>query len=165
MSPWKNPEDEARWRQLNRGRRNGLQRQRRAANPQPHRASSAKWGAANREYRNYRASVYRHGPDVAEAMLAMWEEQQGCCYLCGIYLVPESVVIDHDHRCCPKQTSCRFCRRGLACPYCNTLVGLAHDDPAVLRQIADNLEAAIARVDERLAQKPQQLRIDGGEDR
>jgi hypothetical protein len=139
-----------RYREKNRGKLNALQRAR---------------YAANRTSMLHKVAVERHGPDVASVTAALWEQQGGKCYLCGIYLVPDagsSVVLDHDHRCCPKQKSCQYCRRGLACDYCNTLVGLADDDAALLRQIADNLEAAIADVTARLASKPRQLHIEDG---
>ena len=79
-----------------------------------------------------KSAIERHGPDVASVTAALWEQQRGKCYLCGIYLVPgagSAVALDHDHRCCPAQKSCKYCRRGLACDYCNTLIGLANDDP------------------------------------
>ncbi len=36
------------------------------------------------------------------------------------------------------------------------MIGFAQDDPARLRQMADNLEAALKDVDARLAMKPEQ---------
>jgi len=145
-----------------RARQNKQRRARRAANPVPHREDSRKWGAANAAYRRAQAAVYRHGPDIAAATAAMWAKQGGKCYLCGIYLVPDAgsyLVLDHDHRCCPEQKSCPYCRRGLACDKCNALIGMADDDPDLLRQIADALEVAKADVTARLAGKPEQLAI------
>ncbi len=143
----KKREHNRRYRERNRGKLTALQRAR---------------YAANRTAMLHKSAVERHGPDVASVAAALWEKQSGKCYLCGIYLVPgagSAVVLDHDHRCCPAQKSCQYCRRGLACDYCNTLIGLANDDPALLRQIADNLEAAIADVTAQLAVKPAQLDI------
>jgi hypothetical protein len=68
----------------------------------------------------------------------------------------ERTHLDHDHRCCPRGKSCQYCRRGLACPECNQLIGLAHDDPDRLRRIAANLEIALKDADARLALKPGQ---------
>jgi Recombination endonuclease VII len=83
------------------------------------------------------------------------DSQDGKCYLCGdpLQSEPRSVHLDHDHRCCPKDSKgCVACQRGLACRACNLLLCYASDDPDRLRRIADNLERAIAAVDERLAE-------------
>jgi Recombination endonuclease VII len=88
-----------------------------------------------------------HGRDIDEDFPRMWEEQDGCCYLCGREMTleshqPTSVCIDHDHKGChPKKGySCRECRRGLACDRCNRLIGMVGDDVETLRTIAANLE-------------------------
>lgn len=101
-----------------------------------------------------------------EDVARMREEQQGKCYLCGGPLPASGymLAIDHDHRCCPRRKSCSYCRRGLACHSCNLLIGHAHDDPQVLRRIADNLEAAITDVTRRLAAKPAQVDLHGQEE-
>lgn len=99
-----------------------------------------------------------HGSNWAEAWAAFWVAQDGHCYLCGDPLDREGyrqVVVEHDHSCCPLGKSCAVCRRGLACPPCNILIGLAADAPDRLRRIADNLEAANAGVRQRMAEKNQ----------
>lgn len=90
-----------------------------------------------------------HGRWVDEDKAAMWDSQDGRCYLCGDPMEADSVDIDHDHSCCPKGRSCRTCRRGLAHHRCNVIIGWALDDPARLRRIADNLAAAQAAFSER----------------
>ena len=125
------------------------------------RAYSARWYAKNRErmaelarvrreqggeaflarQRAY-AAKHKHGQWIAEDWAAMWEVQDGRCYLCGDDLASGKVHIDHDHQCCPAGRSCRDCRRGLACGQCNQAIGLTGDDPGKLRRIAGNLEAA-----------------------
>lgn len=85
-----------------------------------------------------------HGPEYVEDFEAMWDLQGGRCYLCADPLF-RGAVIDHDHACCPAGKSCRRCRRGLACQRCNRLIGMVHDQPALLRRIADNLDARMAR--------------------
>lgn len=93
---------------------------------------------------------YRHGIRLDE-WEAMWAAQDGCCYLCGDELTPgKGTHIDHDHNCCKKR-SCGACRRGLACHNCNVAIGLAHDDPARLRRMADALERAQAEMAARIA--------------
>jgi hypothetical protein len=83
-----------------------------------------------------------HGPFVDEWSAAAWQRQEGRCYLCGDPMDIDKAVIDHDHDCCPKNSSCSNCRRGLAHYACNFLVGEAKDSPERLRKIADNLEKA-----------------------
>lgn len=116
------------------------------------RADAAFWREKNR----YHVSAYhrqwredaKHGHGVRAVM---WREQDGCCYLCGRELGPHRMaVIEHDHRCCPPNKSCAVCRRGLACYPCNSIIGLAADDPDLLETIARNLRPALAAVTERL---------------
>jgi len=99
---------------------------------------------------------------------ALWAAQDGRCYLCGGELNPgpgRHVHIEHDHSCCPLFRSCRICRRGLACKRCNSAIGLADDDPARLRRMADALEAAQLAVEQRKAAGSMQLDLlEGFED-
>jgi len=100
-----------------------------------------------------------HGRDIAADWAAMWEAQQGCCYLCERGMDPDDAHVEHWHGCAahgPKK-SCRYCRRGLAHQNCNIAVGQAGDDPAVLRLIADNLERANAVIAARQAVIPQHI--------
>jgi hypothetical protein len=85
---------------------------------------------------------YQHRGWTEEARAAMWAAQDGKCYLCGEEMTVKNVRIDHDHGCCPANQSCRHCRRGMAHHRCNIMIGMADDDPARLRSMADALEAA-----------------------
>ncbi len=80
-------------------------------------------------------------------------EQGGRCAACraeptkGTGVDGCGLVIDHDHGCCPRPKgkdnfvrTCGGCIRGLICPGCNVAAGMAGDDPARLRAIADYLE-------------------------
>ena len=94
-----------------------------------------------------------------EDWAAMWEAQDGRCYLCGEELSRDTwreTVVEHDHTCCPPNKSCPACRRGLACKKCNLIIGQAQDDPARLRRIADGLEAALLAVERRRTSTSQQ---------
>jgi hypothetical protein len=86
----------------------------------------------------------------------LWQEQDGCCYLCEESVALENAVIDHDHRCCPEKAFCRYCIRGLAHSTCNTAIGQLGDDPDRLELVARNLRAKLAETDARLASKPEQ---------
>jgi hypothetical protein len=65
------------------------------------------------------------------------------CEICGIDIVAKRrdpttqkvralLVVDHDHDCCPGLTSCGQCVRGLICTLCNSALGMARNDPAIL---------------------------------
>ena len=88
------------------------------------------------------AMITMHGLEWFDWWAQTWQAQNGCCYLCGDELSgkPRECHTDHDHSCCPKDRSCPRCRRGIACSRCNQIIGLAFEDPARLRRIADSLE-------------------------
>jgi len=48
--------------------------------------------------------------------------------------------VDHDHACCPGKESCGQCVRGLLCGNCNTMIGLAGENPAVLASAIEYLK-------------------------
>ena len=66
--------------------------------------------------------------------------QSGLCLICTEQLrIP---VVDHDHACCPEQTSsCGKCVRGLICHNCNRGLGSFKDDIARLKSSIAYLEA------------------------
>ena len=122
------------------------------------------------EYRQREATRKRrdywthHGPSIHEWIAERLAAQDGRCYLCGGQL-GRRLVVDHDHSCCPEGFSCPACRRGLACDRCNRLIGQVDDDPALLRRIADALEAASGPARARIAAKPSQADLlSGGSD-
>lgn len=73
----------------------------------------------------YNMTLYDYG--------MLWYAQGGCCAICG---VPESssvkLHIDHDHSCCPGNTSCGTCVRGLLCFNCNSGIGQFKEDLRLL---------------------------------
>jgi Recombination endonuclease VII len=110
--------------------------------------------------------AWKHGM-TPEQWQAMWDAQNGRCYLCGEPMTkserasrgvsrdPRSVVMEHLHgHCADPRKTCAVCRRGLACQRCNVLIGLAGDDPVLLRVIADALEIANTTVRVRVAALP-----------
>jgi hypothetical protein len=99
-----------------------------------------------------------------ETVAQLLHAQGGRCYLCGDVATlggrnHKSAVLEHDHRCCPNGRWCRYCLRGVSCADCNSVIGYAYEDPARLRVIADNLEAALSEVATRFAAKPQQMSL------
>jgi hypothetical protein len=136
----------------------------RARNPERAKAHQLKYRTENRDKvrASNRASQHRrrNGPGRAEWIAEREAAQGGRCYLCGEPPPQGRFVIDHDHSCCAKPNSCSACRRGLACHRCNLLIGQVGDDPALLRRIADALEAALVPAKARIAAKPSQLTLD-----
>lgn len=161
-------------------------RERQARDPEAVRETTRRWRAANpekiREYnqadyarygdqrraavRAYKAAdpererarrMYRAHGLWPEDWAAIWESQAGRCYLGGEELEVDKTHVDHDHSHCPPGRSCRVCQRGLACNDCNVAIGIAGDDPARLRRMADALEAAQNGVKERMATAIEQL--------
>ena len=118
----------------------------------------------NRETLRVKQRARAHGPAVDLDWAALWDRQEGCCYLCGAALGDmdrTKIHIDHDHSCCPPLRSCGTCRRGIACSDCNSAIGFAHDDPDRLRRIADALESAQQAVRQRMAvAQPDQLALE-----
>ena len=53
------------------------------------------------------------------------EQSKNGCEACGSFT---NLVIDHDHSCCPKSSSCGKCIRGVLCNNCNTSEGLLNSD-------------------------------------
>lgn len=76
-----------------------------------------------------------------DELLAMYEDQDYGCKICG---GRGTLVVDHDHECCPyddkkKSYSCEECVRGLICKRCNYGLGFFGDDPELLRKAIEYL--------------------------
>lgn len=94
----------------------------------------------SKEYMRNFHRLHVHGL-TPETFQALWNSQDGLCYLCEDPLEPGiNTVIEHDHSCCIKGRSCDKCRRGLAHRKCNLLLGLANDNPDLLMKIAMNFK-------------------------
>ena len=119
--------------------RNAEKRPRRAADSAKHREAALKAGLSLNAWASRRS---KHGVDVDTWWADVFAKQGGKCYLCDDPLdisTSGAIHIDHDHSCCPSGQSCARCRRGLAHKACNTLIGLAGDDPDRLERITHNL--------------------------
>ncbi len=112
----------------------------------------------NREKLKSGQRWYRHGLRDSD-WAAMWNAQDGRCYLCGGELDADETSVDHDHSCCGPDKSCPVCRRGLAHALCNVAVGAIGDDPGKLRLMADALERAKADVAQRMRRRGEQVTL------
>lgn len=126
------------------------QRAYRQRNRDTARTYQREWYERNREKILADSVMYRHGLRP-EDWAAMWQVQDGRCYLCDSDLDPKHTHVDHNHACCDRRKSCPTCRRGLACSDCNAAIGYAREDPDRLRRMADALEAANAAFAQRKA--------------
>jgi hypothetical protein len=88
---------------------------------------------------------------TAQEAAAAIARQGGVCGICG--RVPlDRWEIDHDHDLAVAEhhphdptKGCKKCFRGVLCRPCNSMLGFAHDDPAVLRRAAAYIELARER--------------------
>ena len=105
-----------------------------------------KWQRDNkvrrRQYR--RSALFRRYGITEEQYDEMWQEQEGCCAICGRHQdefnrtingeeVIQWLAIDHDHE------SGKV--RGLLCKPCNVGIGSLQDDIAILASAIEYLEA------------------------
>lgn len=86
----------------------------------------------------YRKNTERAVADSRERRTGSREPVVGACDICT---EEGTLVVDHDHRCCPPNRSCAKCRRGHLCHHCNKMLGMAKDDPGRLLAGARFLQA------------------------
>jgi hypothetical protein len=67
--------------------------------------------------------IRKHGL-TQEKYDALFNLHNGKCWICKVGPAAE---IDHDHACCPGETGCDKCVRGLLCGPCNRMLGHADD--------------------------------------
>jgi len=80
------------------------------------------------------ALIREHGL-TPERFAQMVIDQGGKCAICGLSPRRQGTVtwvIDHNHDCCPGETGCGDCVRGLLCNGCNRAMGMFGDDPDAL---------------------------------
>lgn len=160
-------------------RDSAYQRARYWADPGKAREQRRVWHAQNteKEHVNRRARYTRDRDEILQAATlrrararhgmhpedwaALWTAQEGRCYLCSEELVEGKVHVDHDHSHCPRNRSCKVCRRGLSCNRCNQAIGLAADDPDRLERMAASLRAAKLAVAQRMTSCDEQMVLIG----
>jgi hypothetical protein len=89
----------------------------------------------------------RYGLSVDD-LTTMYETQGGGCAICNKSIPNPTeegakrfiTSIDHNHACCPTETSCGTCVRGLLCRDCNLMLGHAKDDLETLKKAVNYLE-------------------------
>lgn len=64
--------------------------------------------------------------------------KKGGCQVCGEF---DKLRVDHDHHCCPENSSCDKCVRGILCHKCNTALGLLGDNLDKIMSLATYLIA------------------------
>ena len=92
----------------------------------------------NRVNKNRRRGWQRHG--IKDISLYLTDSQ-----LCPICNTNKQEVIDHDHGCCDKSTSCGRCVRGYICSRCNTTLGYVSDNVELLNNLIKYLKASQSR--------------------
>ena len=75
--------------------------------------------------------------------LALLEQQNGGCAICGLEPSGRRLAVDHDHKCCSGDKSCGKCVRGLLCVNCNLGIGAAQDNIVILERMIDYLRGNI----------------------
>lgn len=93
-----------------------------------------------KRYGSVEARRWRRHKITASEYADLLTAQGGACAICR--REAEVLWVDHDHACCPGDTTCGGCRRGLLCPACNSGLGLFQDD-------VDRLRGAIAYLEPR----------------
>ena len=88
---------------------------------------NAEWRRKNPHYR----MQYRYGLSQSDYNKLL-EDQNHVCAICGGDNNGKTLVVDHDHSCCPGQKSCGKCVRQLLCGSCNSMIGYARDNPEIL---------------------------------
>lgn len=83
--------------------------------------NSYKWTRSSKYYLKF------YGIDKVE-WTKLFNQQKGCCAICGIHQISlkANLSVDHDH--ITKQI------RGLLCRSCNLMIGNAQDNPSILQR-------------------------------
>lgn len=65
----------------------------------------------------------------------LYTQQKGRCAICGTHQLElkMKLSVDHDHSCCPKNTACGQCVRGLLCTKCNMGLGGFNDSLDIIQ--------------------------------
>src|SRR5580658_5271133 len=70
--------------------------------------------------KNHLRRKYKMSLEEYDRLAAKQKER---CAICRKYPKKNLLHVDHNHKCCPKGTSCGKCVRGLLCTKCNVSLG------------------------------------------
>lgn len=105
------------------------------SDPQHALAIARSWREADPDrLQSYRLRKYNIS---LEHYRSMFIQQSGKCAVCTVEFgdcKKTSPRVDHGHKCCPGQSSCGSCIRGLLCDRCNVVLGRMQDDIAILEK-------------------------------
>lgn len=97
---------------------------------------------ANKMHHRERRLLYKYGL-TNERFNELLEAQGGVCAICKIAPDPDGPPfhVDHDHQCCPSDTTCGRCVRGIVCTRCNSALGYVGDSIATAQSLIDYLRS------------------------
>ena len=93
------------------------------SNPERYKESIDRWKANNpdRKYMlDKKSHLWTSYRLTIEDYICMLDKQDSKCAICR---GEGRLYVDHDHACCPGNTTCGKCVRGLLCTRCNNFVG------------------------------------------
>ncbi len=116
-------------------RARAAQAEHRRTHKEQQKKKSAEWYKNNAEHVSLKVTKRRLGLSgwTVERYEEKFEEQQGCCEICGTEETKRKLSADHEHVDPPKP-------RGLLCSNCNRGIGHLKDSPALLRKAAMYIE-------------------------
>jgi hypothetical protein len=102
----------------------------------------------------YKSHLKNRYSVTLEEIVLRYESQGGGCSICNKALPHPAdengdrwqTNIDHDHNCCPTDTTCGSCTRGLLCRDCNLMLGHAKDNLETLKKAVEYLERTSTKV-------------------
>lgn len=92
---------------------------------------------------SYRGLCARHANTARRYNLTLEQlnlRSSSTCQICGERDNRQVLSVDHDHSCCPGDTSCGECVRGFLCDRCNRGLGYFRDNIALLRSAIEYLD-------------------------
>ena len=128
----------------NREKERNAQALRRANNLEKSREYDREWARTNRAANPEKEHAFKIKQKyglTSNQYDSILRAQSGTCAIClKPCLTGRRLAVDHDHSCCPGETSCGKCIRGLLSASCNFFVGRLEKDPARLQATLAYLE-------------------------
>lgn len=115
----------------NREKANAYMREWRKRNPEKKRAENKRTYLRVRSQTDVETRRFAKYHITKDDFILMIDRQGGCCAICKTPGDWQSLVVDHDHACCVRD-SCGKCVRGALCKKCNTALGWFGDSAELL---------------------------------